>query len=91
MQDNDFAMAKKYKELILCTVQQKNKIARYRTIKQCLQVIKEIDHDTAITEWNIRQLCKEDKVLYYKNGNKSLVCLDSLLEFLNRGLEEVIE
>lgn len=64
-------------------------IARFRTIKQCLEAIKSADPDTAITEWYIRQLCREKKIICYESGSKSLVNLDSLLEFLNQSLEAV--
>lgn len=64
-----------------------NKLVRLRTIKQCLEAIREIDPNTAITEWYIRQLCKNGKIFYDDSGNKSLVSLDSLLEYLNRGFE----
>lgn len=57
---------------------------KYRTIKQCYQFVKELDNDTAITEWFIRQLCINGKIKYYKSGNKSLVNLDSLLNYLNQ-------
>ncbi len=68
-------------------MQSKNGIARFRTIRQCLETIKNLDPDTAITEWYIRQLCKNGKIICNGSGNKFLVCLDSLLEFLNHGFE----
>lgn len=60
------------------------KIAKMRTIKKCLQLIKEIDPDTAVSEWFIRQLCNSGKITYDKSGNKSLVNFDSLLDYLNQ-------
>lgn len=65
-------------------MQQIDRIARFRTIKQCLETIKSIDPDTAITEWYIRQLCKNGEIEYFASGNKSLVNLDSLLATLNQ-------
>jgi len=62
-------------------------IPRIRTIKQCLEVIKKMDNQTAVTEFYIRTLCKENKIIYFPSGNKSLVNLDSLLGFL--GYKEV--
>lgn len=59
-----------------------NNLPRYRTIKGCLEEIKKLDNSTAISEWFIRQLCKTNKVDYQASGNKSLVNLDSLLNFL---------
>lgn len=61
---------------------QKKNFPRYRTIKECLETIKALDSDTAISEWFIRQLCKNQKISYFASGNKSLVNLDSLLAFL---------
>ena len=56
---------------------------RFRTIKQCVQEIKTIDPDTALSEWYIRALCKNGKIQYLANGTKSLVNLDSLIQFLD--------
>lgn len=64
-------------------------IAKIRTIQQCIDTIKISDPDTAITEWYIRQLCKDGKIVAHSSGNKFLVNLDSLLVYLNRGLEEI--
>ena len=58
-------------------------LPRYRTIKECVQVIKEIDGNTAITEYYIRRLCRSGKIKYSLSGNKSLVNLDNLLDYLN--------
>lgn len=55
---------------------------RHRTIKDCLCEIRKLDPETAITEWFIRQLCKQGKVEYFLSGNKSLVNLSSLLRYL---------
>lgn len=57
-------------------------IPKYRTIKECLNEVKKCDSDTAVSEFFIRQLCKTNKIKYFNSGNKSLVNLDSLLEFL---------
>lgn len=64
-------------------------VPKLRKIKDCLIAIQEIDPQTAVTEWYIRQLCKNKAIIYYKSGNKSLVNLDSLLAYLNRSLDEV--
>lgn len=60
----------------------KSKLPRYRNIKQCLIEIKKLDKESAVTEWFIRQLCKDNKIAYHASGNKALVNLDSLLTFL---------
>ena len=55
---------------------------RYRTIGDCLKEIKRLDPQTAITEWFIRNLCKQNKITYFASGNKSLVNLSELLAYL---------
>ena len=57
-------------------------VPRYRTIKECAKLIKEIDNDTAITEYYIRKLCRYGEIIYRKSGTKSLVNLDDLLGYL---------
>ena len=57
--------------------------ARIRTIQQCLMEIKSLDNNTAVTENFIRSLCKNGKVKHFKSGNKYLVNLDNLLNYLN--------
>lgn len=63
-----------------------NNIPKYRTIKSCVNEIKNMDKNSAITENFVRQLCKAGKIVYHLSGNKSLVSLDSLIEYLNKGL-----
>lgn len=58
-------------------------IPRMRTINQCLDEIKRMDSDTAITEWFIRSLIYGKRIKYFASGNKSLVNLDDLLRYLN--------
>ena len=58
-------------------------IPRYRTIKECLIEVKKLDSETAISEWYIRQLTKQNEIDFLQSGNKILINLDSLLEFLN--------
>ena len=59
------------------------KLTRMRTIKQCYEEIKALDTNTAITEWFIRCLCKDNKVKHFMSGSKILVNLDDLLNYLN--------
>ena len=66
-------------------IKEGKKMPRFRTIRECLEMLKEIDDNTAITENFIRTLCNEQKVHYFNSGNKSLVNFDSLLAFLNEG------
>ena len=57
-------------------------VPRYRTIKECVKVIKEIDCGTAISECFIRKLCRYGEIVYRKSGTKSIVNLDDLLGYL---------
>ena len=60
-----------------------DKVSRMRTIGKCIEYIKSLDPDTAITEWYLRTLCKNHKVEYFETGKKLLVNLDSLLSYFN--------
>ena len=58
-------------------------IARMRTINECVKEIKKLDSESAITEWFIRSLVKDDEIKYFMAGTKVLVNFDSLLSYLN--------
>lgn len=58
-------------------------IARMRTINECAKELKILDSESAITEWFIRTLVKENKIKYFMAGKKVLVNYDDLLTFLN--------
>lgn len=60
-----------------------NNIPKMKTVQQCFQSIKMLDSETAITEWFIRSLCKDNKVKHFMSGNKILVNYDDLLKYLN--------
>ena len=55
-----------------------SKLPKMRTIKQTAQ-------ETGLHEHFIRQLVKQNKIVYVRAGNKSLVNLDSLINYLNVG------
>ena len=55
-----------------------SKVPRMRTIKQGAK-------EAGIPEHFLRQLVKQNKVVYVKAGNKNLVNLDCLIDFLNKG------
>lgn len=57
-------------------------LPRYRTIQQCLLEIKKIDKESAISEFLIRSLCNRQRIAHIKTGNKSLINLDNLLQYL---------
>ena len=56
--------------------------ARMRTIKQTVQTLKEQDPGSAITEWFLRGLVKSGRLKCHKAGNRALIDLDALEEFL---------
>ena len=59
-------------------------MSKLRTVKQCLENIKKLDPDTAVTLYYIRHLCKENKVKHFLAGNKILIDFDSLIEVLSK-------
>lgn len=61
------------------------KISKMKTVKQCFEEIKKLDTDTAITQWFIRCLCKDNKVKHFMTGTKILVNFDDLINYLNNG------
>lgn len=61
------------------------KISKMKTVKQCFEEIKKLDPATAITQWFIRCLCKENKVKHFMTGTKILVNFDDLINYLNNG------
>lgn len=58
------------------------KIRRMRTINQAVEEFKKEDPTTAITYSFINTLVKENKIKSINVGNKRLIDLDSLLEYL---------
>ena len=64
-----------------------NSLLRFRTPEFCLNHLREIDPDTCISLGFIKKCCQSGAVLAHKCGSSLYVCLDSLLEFLNHGLE----
>lgn len=61
------------------------KVARMRTIKQCLEYFHKEDPESSISEYYLRTLIKRqnNKIPIFRTGNKVLVNLDGLLEYLN--------
>lgn len=59
------------------------KVKRMRTVVECAKLIKELDPQTAITEFFIRCLIKDNKVNHVMVNTKALVDFDNLLEFFN--------
>lgn len=54
-------------------------IPRMRTIKETAQ-------ETGLAYNYIRTLCLQNKIVYVKAGNKYLVNIDKLIEYLNSGV-----
>lgn len=64
-------------------------MARMRTVGKAIQYLKSKDPDCAVSEWWIRKLLKENKIKYHRAGNKYLINIDYLIEYLkNPPLEE---
>ncbi len=55
---------------------------RIRTIKETLQMIKQEDPNTGLSEFLIRKLADGYKIRSIKTGKKVLIDYDSLLAFL---------
>lgn len=66
-------------------------MARMRTIKQTMEYLKEQDENTAMTEWNLRQLVKSGQLKTHRAGNKYLINLDFLEKYLNSPEQEEVE
>lgn len=62
-------------------------MAKYRTIIQCFNHLKENDFESAITPYLLRCIAKSGDVLTLKTGNKILIDLDSLHKYLNNSSE----
>ncbi len=58
-------------------------LPRMRTIKEAAQEIKELDEHTALTQWRIRELVLSGVLPAVRAGNKILLNLDTLFEYLS--------
>lgn len=56
---------------------------KYRTIDKTFEIITKQDPETSITKNIIRQLAKERKISVTIIGCKTLINVDSLIEYLN--------
>lgn len=57
-------------------------MSRMRTINQSIEYLKNKDSDTAVSAWWLRMMLKAGKLKHHRAGNKYLVDLDSLEDFL---------
>ncbi len=54
----------------------------YRTLSQALEIIKKSDRNSAITAYYLRCLAKSGKIKVLNTGNKVLINMKSLEDFL---------
>lgn len=57
-------------------------LPRMRTVKEAVAEIKAIDPDTAVTFYQVRRLALQGVLPVVPAGNKRLICLDTLIEYL---------
>lgn len=60
----------------------KKELKLLRSIKKAHEIIKQKDNETAVTLYTIRHWCKEGKIKYLTVGNKILIDIDSLLDYI---------
>lgn len=58
-------------------------VPRMRTIDQCVAYFKEQDPETIMTRYRIRTLIKEGTIPHVMCGQKYVVNLDKLIEYLS--------
>lgn len=58
---------------------------RMRTIKEAAAELREMDEKTAITEYRLRQLVLSGAVPSFQAGNKYLLNMDLLIEYISKG------
>ena len=58
-------------------------MARMRTVNQVMEYLRRKDPNSAITEWWLRENLRNGTIHHHKAGNKYLINLDYLEEFLN--------
>jgi len=58
-------------------------IPRMRIAKKIVEEIRELDPNTGLNESNVRRLAKEGSVQSVQVGNRLLINLDSVIEFLS--------
>ena len=59
------------------------KLPRMRTITEASEELKALDPHTAMTPYHIRRLCLDGILPTVKAGNKILLNLDTLIEYMN--------
>lgn len=59
-------------------------LSRMRTIPKALNELKKTDPDTSITYALLKSLCEKDEIKCVKMGNRFILNLDSLIEYLSK-------
>lgn len=62
-------------------------MARIRTIEKAFNEIRQIDPDTCITKHFIKNLIIEGEIPYRKTGNRYLIDLDGLINYVKGDTE----
>ena len=60
-----------------------SKLARMRTLDECYAEIKQMDENTAISKYYIRQRAISGQIPVVMCGRKRLINLDGLIEYLS--------
>ncbi|SHO46814.1 hypothetical protein [Anaerocolumna xylanovorans] len=63
-------------------------LARMRTAHQAADYFKQLDPETSFTEYHINRLIKTGVLPVFKSGNKRLINLDKLIQYLNSEIRE---
>ena len=66
-----------------CNNKSEHRIPRMRTVHEAAEELKQLDANTAVTEYHIRRLVLDGVLPRIKAGKKYLINLDSLLEYFN--------
>lgn len=62
-------------------------IPRMRTLPEAMLEIKSLDPHSALTLTALRRMVNNNEIPYVSIASKKLICLDSLLEILEKGLQ----
>lgn len=58
-----------------------SRLKKIRTIDKAIKEIKELDPNTAISPFIIRQLANQEKITTIKSGNKIMVDVESIIMY----------
>lgn len=60
-------------------------VLRLRTLPEAIKEVKRLDPDTALTLTALRRMVKNGEIPYVAVASKRLICLDVLIEKLQKG------